>query len=367
MQIRKIVDEFLSSGFIFSEGIHDIWIGFGKPIRSSQADFKKPSIYSPDFFLKDQSPWWIFPEVEELDRADLVLALREYLFEDQDQSFSENLIRSVTWIDPEFALFQEILQGIKNQFDLGVLKKCVPVLFSKAQLKLTPKLKAALLIRLLNQTRHFPLYLYGVWGQEEGILGATPEILFQKNTQNMISTAALAGTQIKEDSPVQLLKDPKEMEEHRIVIDGICTSLAGFGQVKIGQTQTLELPSLTHLYTPITISEFVQFSRNELFEKLVNLLHPTPALGAFPKEAGKKWLESQERKESRYRFGAPFGWIGIDGELRCLVSIRNIQWHSNTVLVGAGCGIVPMSQSLREWQEVKAKIHTVKKLFGFTE
>jgi menaquinone-specific isochorismate synthase len=73
-------------------------------------------------------------------------------------------------------------------------------------------------------------YVYGIWNQEEGILGATPETLFHTSGK-MVQTMALAGTAMKtsENRPLDLLKDAKEMKEHRLVVEDIQKQLTPLG------------------------------------------------------------------------------------------------------------------------------------------
>jgi menaquinone-specific isochorismate synthase len=170
---------------------------------------------------------------------------------------------------------------------------------------------------------------------------------------------ALAGTRQKEkftEDPESFLRDPKELREHQIVIDDIVERLQTAGTVKVGKTASLELNYLAHLYTPIQMA-----SNDELsFEKLVDLLHPTPALGISPRaqiELLRKWRDPKDI------LGAPFGVRWEKGAYLCVVAIRQLQWDEKFYYIGNGCGIVAESEFDDEWNELKIKRDSVRRMF----
>ncbi|MCM2323032.1 MAG: chorismate-binding protein, partial [Oligoflexia bacterium] len=110
------------------------------------------------------------------------------------------------------------------------------------------------------------------------------------------------------------------------------------------------------------------------FERLARALHPTAALGAFPRPAGWEWLQSRPGARNRKRFGAPFGLLWSPGtpgtagqcelEATCVVAIRNIQWEGERVVLGSGCGLIAESVLEREWDELSLKRESVKRMMG---
>ena len=91
-------------------------------------------------------------------------------------------------------------------------------------------------------------------------------------------------------------------------------------------------------------------------------MHPTPALGAFPRRPGMEWLKEYQQKIDRRRFGAPVGYAIEDAQAKCYVAIRNVQWTKNQMLLAAGCGIVATSQYDAEWAEIKLKLQAIKEM-----
>jgi menaquinone-specific isochorismate synthase len=377
--LRPHINELLQSGCILSSGSNEFWIGWGRSIKGSRPAAGllsgELSLYAPDFFLKDPAPWSVFPHSCKLTRAELSTLLLALLTKDGTElkcTDPATLWPAIVWKEAELEEFRLAFHDLEGQFERGTLRKAVPIVLEEGELRdaSTPflpdsvlKYRAKLLFQLLHSTQNFPLYLYGIWDHEEGILGATPEILFEQTEPGRLSTVAIAGTRSRTPlaSPASsLLEDPKELEEHRIVVEGICNSLAELGEVKVGTTRELELPTLVHLMTPVTLS----FHNSEFnFETVARRLHPTPALGAFPKEAGQLWLENYSLNRNRKRFGAPFGASWGTGESLCVVAIRNIKWQGYNYVIGAGCGVVPASQLDKECDELRAKIRSVKKSF----
>jgi menaquinone-specific isochorismate synthase len=98
-------------------------------------------------------------------------------------------------------------------------------------------------------------------------------------------------------------------------------------------------------------------------DQVTQLIHPTPALGAYPRVEGMKWLREFDREMPRERFGAPVGYTR-KGESTCYVAIRNVQWKDFQLKLGAGCGIVPASQFESEWNEILLKLKSIKNILA---
>ncbi len=373
------IEKFLNSGSIFLSGpkkTEEAWVGWGPAVRSAHLKVKEESdsgslaFYAPDFFLKDFNPWWIYPSGSfgKFSRESLIETLQDWISncgEDVTLSEDSGFFKNA---DQEFS---KRFQGLQTLFANGELKKAVPISMKKyhasGNLSL---LRAQWLLNLLKNTRGFPLWIYGTWNENEGVLGASPELLFEtvkeSNGKVRTRTAALAGTRLKSEREgrLPLLEDPKELAEHQWVIDGISTSLhrMGLSPIEIGKTQELELPTLSHLYTEVSAQGQAGF------EETAQRLHPTPALGAFPKERGWEWLKAQEVDQKRLRFGAPFGVLTPTSECETIVAIRNVQWVTQEVeckvFLTAGCGVIAESQCSREWSEILGKMASIQKLLG---
>lgn len=371
------VSDFLNQGCVLASpspssgaGPEALWLGFGAPASAGSPEPRALSLLAPDFFLSESAgmSWRIYPAHARLGLADLERSLEAWL---SGQAPDSVLGEPAVWSEPSRADFARDFEDLQGRIGRGELKKGVPVAFSRSRMAVTAPQRARWLLQLLRSSRGRPVCVYGFWdGSREGMLGATPELLFDRPEPGRISTMALAGTRPRHsDHRAPLLEDPKELAEHRWVIDGIASALAPLGSVRVGQTRELELPTLSHLLTPIEASVPAQTRT----EELLRALHPTPALGAWPREAGQAWLRSISSAPVRGRFGAPFGAVAPGGEGRFAVAIRNIQWRAEPgagirdeaqVLLGAGCGVVRESELEREWAEVLTKMDSVRRFIG---
>jgi len=194
-------------------------------------------------------------------------------------------------------------------------------------------------------------YAYGMQVGAEGMCGVTPELLFEVR-DGTLQTMALAGTARVED--LSLLQDPKECLEHRLVVENLELDLAKWGRVSLGETTERTYGNLKHLWTPIS----VRLEREVSMAELSARLHPTAALGGWPREAARNWLERQSFHQTRGRFGAPFGYV--DGEdMLCVVAIRGVQWQGARAQIATGCGVVTGSVAEREWNELALKRESI--------
>lgn len=282
---RESFDSFLKCGSLLGFAENQILIGWGKrrwhalPCPNAAVNF-----FAPDFFLKIGLPWF----VHENHAIISIKSLQSFLI---NNDFKPPL----EWQLSDFDNFKEQFESLQSLIGEGSLSKGVPYAFAKAKSSSSQGLLMRMLSGVLTYIGSFPAYAYGFWNEEEGMLGASPELLFDLGDK--LTTMALAGTSKDKDALCSLKLD----QEHQFVIEGICSALKDYGCVEVGETKRLDLKNLYHLATPIE----VELRQKSGFYDLVKALHPTPALGAFPKKEGMKWLERCQAKLHRKRFGAP--------------------------------------------------------------
>lgn len=335
--------EWPTSGAIFSNG-KELYLGYGqfRWKKFSELDESHPAFYFPDFFLTCSHPWLQFHEWT-------CLPIQDF----EPQLILEEQPPLLQWKYPKEEIFYQQIKKLKNDFSHTPLKKAVPYLFATC----SEKMNSHRLVRCLKNAcvhlKRFSGYLYGFWNQDEGILGVTPELLFQFDERNRkLKTMALAGT-----CPKGRHFGEKEINEHQIVVEGIKLSLQSLGELSIGTLQTLNLSRFYHLQTDLYLKLDGKFH----FENIVQRLHPTPALGAFPKDIGWDWLKNYEIKVKRKRYGAPVGILfKAQNLIQSAVAIRNVQWDRSGLKIGAGCGVVLESDEKKEWEELCLKLNAIK-------
>mgnify|MGYP003365622940 CR=1 FL=1 len=215
----------------------------------------------------------------------------------------------------------------------------------------------SILQNLLKQNENSFIFSYCKDGKI--FLGATPEILIQKEKNNVLSYA-LAGTVLRSDKEDEyqkkrlLLIDAKNRHEHQIVIDSIVNSMRNFtDELVVDETKILELKNLYHLQTCIHGK-----NTSKTLLQLVKLLHPTPALGGDPVNKALELIKRYEKHE-RGLYAAPIGIIDKNGDGIFVVGIRSALIEKNIVYAYSGCGIVDKSTCESEYIETTNKLKTI--------
>jgi isochorismate synthase len=188
-------------------------------------------------------------------------------------------------------------------------------------------------------------------------LGASPEVLFSK-TGRALSTHALAGTLPRSASgsqmlPSALLTSAKDLAEHAWVVRHLETSLAPLvedGVCAVSTTAKLrQVRDLVHLETPIDAVLRSDVGVGQLLE----VLHPTPAVGGFPMREAAAWIAENEDHRGWYAGGV--GWIDASGDSCINVAIRSCLVGEGEALVYTGAGIVDASDATKEYEETAIK------------
>ncbi|MBK9041239.1 MAG: chorismate-binding protein [Bdellovibrionales bacterium] len=305
--------------------------------------------YAPDFFLEGARPWWNFKSVRVLERVQLKRP------EGTGCAFDK------AWKLSSKTGFMSIFEELKAALKKGDLQKAVPVVTAYQEGVITKDKLIHVLWEIVSlRGSRGELFPYGFWLEEEGMLGATPELLVSQRN-GKISSMALAGTRGFGFTKGDLLLDSKERFEHQVVVDALVASLEDFGILELSETYEWDLGNLTHLRTDLELA----VGQNHAFQciELVDRIHPTPALGAWPKAKGLEWLRKNRPQEAR-RFGAPFGVRSPEGDFFFVVAIRNIQWHDGRTWLATGCGVTIESQAEREWAELALKRNFVLENLG---
>lgn len=356
-----VLEEFLHSGAILQESSTSWLVFWGDYSWSKSPSASQPSLYAPDFFMKNENPWLNFNSFSKISSSELQKILEgrkdgeKISLKQLQQQWEEMNSLSWNWREPNKSEFEQEFNQFKELFQSSQLKKAVPISFLKSPV--IPEgfvLKNLIHKLLLSESGH---HGYGFWTEEEGLIGISPEILLEQN-KSKISSVALAGTA---EDPQDLINDPKQLKEHHLVSQGIKESFK-HDEVHLGETQAWNAGSFWHLKTPIEI----ELKKAMSFDSLIHKFHPTPALGGYPKKSYWSWaIENSYGRNERMRFGAPFGVRQSDEQCKIIVAIRNVQWNNQDGLkLISGCGIVEESELESEWKESELKRESVRRMFG---
>lgn len=193
-------------------------------------------------------------------------------------------------------------------------------------------------------------------------VGSTPETLvrFRNDT---LSTEGLAGSISRGGSALEdhtleqkLLHSQKDLNEHQYVVQSIRESLK---KLTVNVTAPKKpgikkLKHVQHLHTPIQAT----LNGKTSIHNAVAELHPTPAVGGFPRDKAVRHIEGIEQVDRGW-YASPIGWFHGSGEGNFVVAIRSALLETKRATLYAGCGIVEDSDPETEWQETMMKFSTL--------
>ncbi|MFE4107824.1 isochorismate synthase [Almyronema epifaneia] len=201
-------------------------------------------------------------------------------------------------------------------------------------------------------------------GQGQTFLGASPERLISITRQQLF-TDALAGSAprgqtARQDTAIaqRLRHSRKERYEHQVVVDFIAQRLRQLGLQPHHSSvpSLLKLSNIQHLHTPIQ----AQLSAEHHPLKILEVLHPTPAVAGFPSEVACRLIQQHESFE-RSLYAAPLGWVDANGDSEFIVGIRSALINQNQARLYAGAGIVAGSNPDKEVAEIQLKLQALLK------
>src|SRR5947199_2397775 len=201
-----------------------IFVGWGPFEQLLFRRPERPAFYVTDFFLDDPHPWRHPSEWEELSVEEF--AERVGAGSQPVPGHAESLPLHVDWHPAPNDEFAQLFRSAQDAMSRGVFSKIVPIVFETGEASADPRQW------LVNELKSLPggMWAYGYSYHSHGMIGATPELLFRSELRGY-TTMALAGTR-----PVaraeELLRDPKELREHRFVVDDIVRRPAPYGNME---------------------------------------------------------------------------------------------------------------------------------------
>lgn len=194
----------------------------------------------------------------------------------------------------------------------------------------------------------------GIW------LGATPEQLLKVDNENF-KTIALAGTQ-KDKVSDGIIWQKKEQDEQQFVTDYIVEKLKDIAnEVKVSQPYSIKAGSVWHIKTDISGVFNLEFG----LKKIIDLLHPTPAVCGLPKLESKAFILENENYNRTFYTGF-LGELNMENQTDLFVNLRCMELEDNIAHLFMGCGITKDSIPEKEWEESINKSGTMKVILDFS-
>ena len=213
-------------------------------------------------------------------------------------------------------------------------------------------------------------YVFAIQRGKRYFMGAPPERLIY-GQDGQLRTMALAGSAPRgatseEDRRLgsELLHSSKNRHEHEIVASTIRETIAALcSKVWVADApHLLQLKNIQHLETPI-VGELLP---GHCVLDALEGLHPTPAVGGFPRPAALQAIRDYENFDRGWWAG-PVGWIDAQGNGEFAVALRSGLVEGNRATVFAGCGIVAGSQPESEYIETCLKLNVMLRGLGGEE
>jgi isochorismate synthase len=333
---------------------------WGRKSSPGEESLSYRKFYSP----RKKSPSSLWEDFRETDSFSLSSA---GTFGDEEPSELPPIPRPAGASPGERQAWDRLCERAANAIERGLVSKLVPA--RKITFFLTPNERTALLERIAHRLFLPPMenaYRFLLKEGQSVFFGATPELLFRRE-KGEIFVPAIAGTRAlgsgrgEGELRESLLSSAKDRAEHNWVVSGIRDTLASLGldPQSVPEPEIMRTSRLLHLYTPIRARDPGRISS----ERVMEALHPTPAIGGQPQEKAMDFLFENENWD-RGLFSAPLLFRSSGREL-CLVAIRSALLQRNELHFFAGAGYVKGSTPESEWRETESKLRVMQcLLFG---
>lgn len=265
---------------------------------------------------------------------------------------------------PDFEGWRRNIEKALSAFEGGGMDKVV--LARRAGIEFEEDLDASLLAASLFEATpgcfHFHVE------PEEGVafVGASPERLYRREGR-AVRSEAVAGTRPRGDSDADdddlrddLLGSEKDRAEHgyvRVSIEESLRPLCDALKVEEGASE-MKLASRRHLVSKVRGTLGGDASDADILEAL----HPTPAVGGYPRRKAVGEIRSMEPFDRGW-YAGPIGWISSEGA-EFAVGIRSGLVRGNELSLFSGAGIVSGSTPEGEWAEIEQKISDFAAILG---
>ena len=228
-------------------------------------------------------------------------------------------------------------------------------------------------LRSLNPSPYMYFYNFG----EFQVVGASPEILVRQETlanqQQKVTIRPLAGTRPRGANPEadkaieqELVKDPKEIAEHVMLIDlarNDVGRIAQTGSVKV--TEAFAVERYSHVMHIVSNVEGILLPGLTSMDVL-KATFPAGTLTGAPKVHAMELIDQLEPVK-RGIYGGACGYISFADDMDLAIAIRTAVVKDNMVYTQASAGVVADSVPELEWAETEHKARALLKAVELVE
>jgi anthranilate synthase component I len=217
-------------------------------------------------------------------------------------------------------------------------------------------------LREINPSPH----MYYLKFKEKIIIGASPELLLNLHN-GIMETYPLAGTIKRGKSPEEdmdlaqtMLTDPKELAEHRMLVDlhrNDLGKVARIGTVRI--SGLMDVKRYSHVQH-ISSEVMGIISPDENAFSALAAVFPAGTLSGTPKIESMKIIERLENNP-RGPYGGAIGYFAFNGDCKMAIPIRSLFISDGEGFTQAAGGVVWDSTPEGEYQEIQNKLAGMQK------
>jgi menaquinone-specific isochorismate synthase len=205
----------------------------------------------------------------------------------------------------------------------------------------------------------------------EGLVGASPELLLAREAgtarSEVLAGTAARGTDPQEDAALgaALLSSAKDHGEHELAAMSARLAFASLGlAVTCDGPSLLRLDNVQHLASRLVARAAqvgAEDGRVDAFPRaltLVQALHPTAAVGGWPRDVALDLIAELEGLD-RGRYAGPVGWTSFDGDGDWSIALRCAEIDGDRARLFAGAGVVGASRPADELRETQLKLRAM--------
>lgn len=193
----------------------------------------------------------------------------------------------------------------------------------------------------------------------DDFVGASPELLVSR-VGDVVRAQPMAGTTPRTGEPeadqrraAALLASQKNRVEHQITIDMVHDTLLPWCSFLDAEPEPSVVPAGPVQHLASIVEGRLSRPAAAVLE-LVAALHPTPAVGGWPRDRALSVIDELERAD-RGRYAGPVGWTDAEGNGAWAVGIRSVQLAGTRARLFAGVGVVGDSDAVAELEETRSK------------
>jgi len=192
--------------------------------------------------------------------------------------------------------------------------------------------------------------------------GASPELLIRRSgahafSQPMAGSVARGASEAEDERLAEQLRaSAKDNAEHELVARFVVAQLRPLARsVAAVRPEVVRFTNIQHLATAVQ-AELPDPPPSAL--DLAAALHPTPAVGGWPRDAADRIIDDLENLERGWYAGG-VGWTDARGDGEFAVALRcGLLWEDGARLY-AGVGVMPDSDPARELEETDLKFRAL--------